>query len=172
MGVIMHFKNKLYLLRVVNKKKLKGTAGMLFYGEHDGIVVDDKKLVCWTLELPYLDNKNNISCIPCNEYKIAPYTSEKYKDVYQVMNVPNRTSILIHTGNYLKDTQGCILIGSNVKGNRITKEIELLESKKAMEKLKTIIKENNIEDLVILDKVKKKVEGLDGYMEIQRELEY
>ena len=48
--------------------------------------------------------------IPVGEYSCVRYSSKKYPDVWEII-VPNRTLILQHWGNFLKDTEGCILIG-------------------------------------------------------------
>ena len=69
--------------------------------------------VFYTLELPWVDNMHNISCIPTGEYECE--FCEKtlnFENVYQVKNVPDRDSILLHVGNFPRDTHGCILIGS------------------------------------------------------------
>ena len=78
-----------------------------------GILRDeDTKLVLMnTLELPWKDNQRSISCIPPDIYTVAPYTSEKYPDTFQILNVPNRTHILIHVGNKVSHTEGCVLVG-------------------------------------------------------------
>ena len=68
-----------------------------------------------TLELPWLDNKRNISCIPEGEYECVRYKSAKRGIVYKVLSVEDRSDILIHIGNYAAgkrvDTKGCILPG-------------------------------------------------------------
>lgn len=51
------------------------------------------------------------SLIPAGEYLCSPYSGTRFKNVYQVKNVPGRTAILLHPGNFEKDTEGCILIG-------------------------------------------------------------
>lgn len=73
-----------------------------------------------TLERPWLNNAARVSCIPKGTYDIclcskspdygyAP--SPKFGDVYQVRNVPGRAKVLMHSGNTIDDTEGCILIG-------------------------------------------------------------
>ncbi len=74
---------------------------------------------CHTLELPWKDNRTKLSCIPAGTYTSSPVRSPKFGDVYGVHNVPGRSAILIHAGNYggdiekgLKsDIEGCILLG-------------------------------------------------------------
>ena len=74
---------------------------------------------CYTLELPWRDNQQSISCIPAGEYDVKIRISPKYGRIYHVQNVPNRSYILIHSGNWAGDTSkgykthvnGCILLG-------------------------------------------------------------
>ena len=87
----------------------------------------------FTLELPWKENKKSQSCVPPGEYKVVPYSSEKYTDVYEVTHVNGRSFILIHVGNYLKDTRGYILPGMGL-GN--TDEPMVTLSRKAMGLLK------------------------------------
>ena|SRR3990167_978716 len=77
-----------------------------------GVMLDEGKIpFCVTLELPWKDNKPEVSCIPKGEYQIKKIISPKYGNVFQVMNVPNRSNILIHKGNFTTDVLGCILLG-------------------------------------------------------------
>ena len=86
-----------------------GTFGSLFYEDFS----------CYTLELPWRDNQRNISCIPTGEYHVDIRLSPKYGRIYWVRKVPNRSYILIHSGNWAGDTSkglnthvnGCILLG-------------------------------------------------------------
>lgn len=64
-----------------------------------------------TLELPWRDNQKMISCIPVGVYKCTKKHSPSRGLVYSVLDVPDREHILIHVGNYPKDTNGCILVG-------------------------------------------------------------
>lgn len=64
------------------------------------------KKVCFFLELPNRHNQTNISRIPAGTYlcKYLPRSaSGKYKDVYHVVNVPGRSGILQHPGNFAGD---------------------------------------------------------------------
>jgi hypothetical protein len=74
---------------------------------------------CNTLELPWRDNRKQQSSIPAGVYRCAVVQSAKFGKVYGVANVPTRSGILIHAGNYGGDTkkglrsdiEGCILLG-------------------------------------------------------------
>ena len=76
--------------------------------------------VCDVLEPPWEDNATDISCIPEGVYDLVKGTHASYKgplgkllkyDCYTVANVPNRTDIDVHIGNFPKDTKGCVLVG-------------------------------------------------------------
>ena len=68
----------------------------------------------FTLELPWKDNQNNLSCIPKGSYKLELFNSVKFGKCLHVLNVQGRDGILIHKGNYNRDTHGCILPGGQL----------------------------------------------------------
>jgi len=92
--------SRVFLHRVLSSDN--GTFGVLIYNDRP---------ICVTCEDPWNDNKTSISCIPYGEYSVNKYSSPKYPDVWIINNVPKRTAILIHAGNTIKDTQGCVLVG-------------------------------------------------------------
>ncbi len=67
-----------------------------------------------TLELPDLNNQKRISCIPKGSYIVTPHFSAKFGKCFWITNVPNRSEILIHTGNYHTQILGCILVGTGL----------------------------------------------------------
>jgi hypothetical protein len=71
----------------------------------------NKKIFCFTLEPSKEDNKQFVSCIPTGQYTCKKGYSVRYKEVFEVMNVTDRTGILFHAGNRLKDTAGCFCLG-------------------------------------------------------------
>lgn len=91
------------------KRSDQGTEGILLYNQSN----------CRTLELPWRDNQQQVSCIPPGEYDVEIRISNKYGRIYWVKNVPDRSYILIHSGNFAGDTSkgykshvmGCILLG-------------------------------------------------------------
>ena len=66
---------------------------------------------CKTLELPWLNNRYRISCIPQGIYNVKKRYSEDYGNHFHIQDVPERDMILIHHGNYKQDTLGCVLVG-------------------------------------------------------------
>ncbi|MAO21757.1 MAG: hypothetical protein CMJ25_13495 [Phycisphaerae bacterium] len=73
-----------------------------------------KDFMCKVLELPDLDNQRNISCIPEGLYKAKKRMSpgKGYK-VIEYIDVPNRTYIQLHYGNYTRQILGCQLPGED-----------------------------------------------------------
>ena len=79
------------------------------YGTFGVLSIDDK-VFCVTLEPPDQLNATSISSIPAQQYMCKRYSSAKYPSTFQVMNVPGRTKILFHAGNFVDNTEGCILL--------------------------------------------------------------
>lgn len=69
--------------------------------------------LCVTCEDPWNDNKPQISCIPPGKYACGKFNGARFKNVWEVRSVPGRSAILIHAGNTMEDTQGCILVGES-----------------------------------------------------------
>ena len=106
----------------------KQTLGQLLV--FDGLI---KIFECKTLELPYLDNQKQISCIPVGTYIVKKHTSPTFGKVFYVSGVPNRSEILIHKGNFNKDTKGCILIGSGFGDINKDGTTDIVNSNKTVE---------------------------------------
>lgn len=69
---------------------------------------------CYTLEEIWANNARGQSCIPVGTYQLRRGSFPKHKDTFEVMDVPGRTAILIHTGNTVEDIEGCILLGDEL----------------------------------------------------------
>ena len=83
-----------------------------------GILVVQDQSFC-IIELPYRDNRRNMSCIPCGVYPCVPIKSKKFGDVWLLQDVPDRDGVLIHCGNFAGDSSlgyqthshGCLIMG-------------------------------------------------------------
>jgi len=95
-----------------------GTFGMLSI---DGVAQ------CVTLELFWRDNMRNRSCIPEGVYHCVKHENRDWD--WRVLDVPNRSGILFHAGNTVKDIEGCVLFGKHIGNVGGTKGV--LESKLA-----------------------------------------
>jgi hypothetical protein len=89
-------------------------------------------IICKTLELPWLDNKRSVSCIPEGKYHVTkeppilpddPDTEEDESGGrhprpyhhFRLSKVTGRSGILIHRGTEITHSQGCILVASRFK---------------------------------------------------------
>lgn len=104
---------------------------------------------CKTLELPDRGNKPQISCIPAGTYTCRRINSPKFGDTFEVCGVPDRSQILFHPGNSVKDTRGCILVGISIDYNGGTAYLEA--SRAAMKTLRQVLEGISKFDLVILE---------------------
>jgi hypothetical protein len=97
-------------------RNAKSTASMLYV---------DGKFVCFILEDAIRPTKlPGITAIPGGRYKLVRRTygkfferySKKYKHtcVYEIQNVPDYKDVLIHMGNTVMDTLGCLLTGIGI----------------------------------------------------------
>lgn len=94
---------------------------------------------CMTLELPWKDNLKRISCIPAGTYTVVKHKSPKFGKCFWIKNVPGRSEVLIHYGNYHKDVLGCILVGDDYKDVNKDWRLDVTNSKKTLEKLLKIM---------------------------------
>jgi len=99
---------------------------------------------CCTLELPWVGNERRESCIPpapngeAAEYRVehrdpGEWSSFQYPHL-RLRGVADRDYILIHRGNFVSDTAGCILVGQSFAGdingdglNDVTSSTETLQ---------------------------------------------
>jgi hypothetical protein len=88
-----------------------GTMGYLF--------VDDV-VICYSLEKPWIENINNISCIPKGTYQGFIRYDKNDKWRIQLEGVPNRSGIQIHVGNWTSQINGCILVGMEADVNNFS----------------------------------------------------
>jgi len=109
-------------------------------GELD-IFSDDDNLIftCKTLELEEDINAVRDDCIPKGTYKVVRRFSEKYKNHFHILDVPNRSYILIHSANYSRQLLGCIAVGHahiDIDGDGLK---DVTSSKATMQRLNEIL---------------------------------
>ena len=87
--------------------------------------------LCDTLEPPKYVNH---PCIDKGTYRIGYQYSNKFgRNMPFLLSVNGRVGIMIHTGNYPQDTQGCILVGRNLQKGSVS------NSKKTFDNVNSII---------------------------------
>lgn len=86
---------------------------------------DDGTQVAVTLEHAYLqDDGTYAPKLPDGSYTCqrGMWTLDHIPtpfEAFQIMDVPNHTDILLHVGNYNKDSAGCVLLGQSRHGDMI-----------------------------------------------------
>jgi len=113
------------------------------------------ELIVYTIERPWLNNQKNISCIPAGIYGIEPFNSVKHPDCYLLRNhalsvgsdgLMQRKYCLIHIANFVEDINGCIGPGLKLHPSKWG----VMDSRKAMVKLRGLIHVNNISKIEII----------------------
>lgn len=94
---------------------------------------------CKTLELSDKDNKTNVSCIPRGTYLVKRYYSNRFGRAFMLKDVPKRTNIAIHIGNFYSDIRGCIIVGESYYDLNKDDALDLISSRKAMEQLLKVL---------------------------------
>jgi len=124
----------IYLTRLIDTGE--ETQGFL------SVMYKDQSLTLQTLELPWKDNKQDISCIPIGTYGYEKWFSPKFKTtVFRLLHVPGRTNILIHPANYVRQLRGCIAPGLNKKDIDGDGKLDVTKSRQALYNLLAIAPE-------------------------------
>lgn len=99
--------------------KLKLTREVLSETATLGMLEVDGEFYCDTLEPPI--SASDHPAIPLGKYKISLYPSRHFRRLCPLLeDVPGRSAILIHEGNFVKHTFGCILTGRRIDGEQLT----------------------------------------------------
>ena len=81
--------------------------------------------LCYTLELAWLWNAKNKSCIPPGKYQGFLRFDKVDGWRVQLSGVPGgREGVQIHVGNYPSDIEGCILVGTTPSQNAVLNSAE------------------------------------------------
>jgi hypothetical protein len=105
------------------------------------VVMDTGRLLftCNTLELKNMGNIKRLSCIPEGTYQCEKIIRPDGRNGIHVKDVPNRSAILIHSGNYAAglsvDIEGCILVGSDFKDINNDGHLDIINSDRTFNKL-------------------------------------
>lgn len=101
----------------------------------NGSLLQGNMLICSCIELPWRENRQQVSCIPEGKYVLEKRYNTHFQWHLALYNVPGREGILIHpANNALLELKGCIAPVTEIIG-----EGRGIDSKRAFEKLKSII---------------------------------
>lgn len=95
---------------------------------------------CYTLELPWRGNKRRISRIPEGIYTGIPHVSPNFGNSIWIKDVPDRSEILVHYGNFYRNTLGCVLVGRTLFDIDDDGHVDVTHSRSTMEQLYDIIR--------------------------------
>ncbi|WP_299012785.1 DUF5675 family protein [uncultured Polaribacter sp.] len=122
----------------------------------NGTLFNSDKFLCHTIELPWRNNKRNISCILEGQYEVTPRFSKRFKHHLILKNVKSRSFILFHPANDAKrDLEGCIApvtylngIGRGVYSREAMQKLLSLvyQARDRKEKITLTIKSQNYEN--------------------------
>jgi len=80
-----------------------------------GRLLIDNVEVAKTLELPWRDNKNDVSRVLAGTYAAKMRIDGRRGWRVELLDVPGpRENIQLHVGNYASEIQGCILVGDSI----------------------------------------------------------
>lgn len=93
-----------------------------------------------TLELPWKNNEENISCIPVGTYRFEKWYSPTFKRiVLRLLNIPNRDNVLIHPANFVRQLRGCITPGLGLEDIDGDGLLDVEKSISALENLLAVV---------------------------------
>jgi hypothetical protein len=104
-----------------------------------GVLLIDGVPFCLTLEREWALNARNMSCIPSGSYLCQKLESPKFGLTLWLKNVPERSGIIIHSGNTTSATRGCVLLG--LQFGELGGKPAVLHSRRAMNRFRERIRE-------------------------------
>ena len=122
----------------------RSTTGCLYIFEGDKSIFNCVMIELPKFVVPMRINSPNIDCIPGEmTYTVKKHYSPSKGECFQVMDVPDRTWVLWHVGNFATgkkvDTEGCQLPGMRFEDINHDGNIDVADSTKAMNMLLAIM---------------------------------
>jgi hypothetical protein len=82
-----------------------------------GVLAYNSRLICYSLELPWRDNRRSVSCIPEGVFPIFKRSNwsraKQLGHTYEII-VPGRSAILFHPANLASELEGCVATGTSL----------------------------------------------------------
>ena len=75
-----------------------------------GVLTICSQVFCVTLEPSDRLNERNVSSIPAQQYQCMKIRSSRFGETFEIVDVPDRSHILFHAGNFVGSTSGCVLL--------------------------------------------------------------
>lgn len=113
--------------------------GIQTIGRAWAMVNEFKNLEFVTLEPSWVLNESYISCAPCGTYTVKKRYSKEFGHHFHLQDVPGRSMMLMHVGNFFNNTSGCVLAGERF--DRLPKDqfVDVVNSAQTMRRLDNIM---------------------------------
>ncbi len=100
--------------------------------------------VAKSLELPWNDNKPQISCIPAGRYLCKRTWSPKHGEYqHEICNVPGRTGLRFDIANFVKQLLGCVCLGDAYKDINLDGNLDVIHSGETIRKFRELVGEED-----------------------------
>ena len=130
-------------MKIVIKREIKGntyTAGKMYVDDWYFADTLEPKTIDWSNE----ENTLGKTAIPEGTYKVEMRYSTKFKTQMPFLqNVPHFEGIMLHVGNSVRDSRGCILVGTRTFPSVLT------HSRDAVNRLILLIEEHKGESITV-----------------------
>ena len=130
-------------MKIVIKREIKGntyTAGKMYVDDWYFADTLEPKTIDWSKEEKTLGK----TAIPEGTYKVEMRYSRKFKTQMPFLqNVPHFEGIMLHVGNSVRDSRGCILVGTRTFPSVLT------HSRDAVNRLILLIEEHKGESITV-----------------------
>ena len=130
-------------MKIVIKREIKGntyTAGKMYVDDWYFADTLEPKNIDWSKEEKTLGK----TAIPEGTYKLKMRFSTKFKcQMPFLQNVPHFEGIMLHVGNSVRDSRGCILVGTRTFPSVLT------HSRDAVNRLILLIEEHKGESITV-----------------------
>jgi hypothetical protein len=131
----------IFVLVITGVVKGADTFAITIYREYSssectsGYLAVDGQVICYCLERPWQNNQPLVSAIPAGVY--PAHVRYDHADAWRIEldNVPHREHVEIHVGNWVFNSEGCILVGASLKADDLC---VVLDSKAAYSKLRNL----------------------------------
>ena len=124
----------------------KQTIGKFYLLDNNNSVIKEWE----SLELPWKNNQQNISCIPAGDYEGILHISPTFGPCIWIKDVPNRSEILIHAANFFYDLRGCIAIGKDLYDIDKDGHIDATSSRDSLTELMELLDNQTVVDIDIV----------------------
>ena len=114
---------------------------------------------CFTLELPWRNNERRVSCIPAGRYKMVHRTSQRFGHHLHILDIENRSLILIHQANFVRQLEGCIAVGRERIDLDGDGNLDVTSSVATMRRLMELIPEESMILISWLDHINPELNG-------------